>query len=424
MHALSDIHPQFLLGALLALILLSAFFSASETGMVAINRYRLRHLARQGHKAAKRVEALQQRMDKLLSAVLIGNNFANIYAATLATLLAIKWFGDTGAAIAPLVLTIFMLILAEVTPKVYAANRPEQVAFPASLLLRPLLWLLTPLIWFVNGFSNLVLKLAGIRPGSSPADSLSPEELRTVVNEAGGMLPERHRRMLLSVLDLEKITVDDIMIPRNDLLGIDLADDMDTILNTLRNASHTRLPVFQGDTNNIVGMLHLRRVSHLLQQAEITRDDITALMTKPYFVPEGTQLNHQLLHFQNQRKRIGIVVDEYGEVLGMITLEDILEEIVGEFTTNLTATHEDIRPQADGSYLMDGAMHLRDINRTLHWQLPTDGPKTLNGLILEHLQNIPDSSVSLRIGRYCIDVLQLKDNTVKMARVSVQKASN
>lgn len=414
---MSDIHPHVLLGALLALIVLSAFFSASETGMVAINRYRLRHLARQGHRAAKRVEALQQRMDKLLSAVLIGNNFANIYAATFATLLAIHWFGNTGAAVAPLVLTILMLILAEVTPKVYAANRPEQVAFPASLLLRPVLWLLTPLIWFVNGFSNLALRLAGIRPGASRNDSLSPEELRTVVNEAGGMIPERHRKMLLSVLDLEKITVDDIMIPRNDLVGIDLEDDLDTILATLRNAPHTRLPVFQGDANNIVGMLHLRRVSHLLQRMEITRDDIRALMAKPYFVPEGTPLNHQLLHFQNQRKRMGIVVDEYGEVLGMITLEDILEEIVGEFTTNLTATHEDIRPQPDGSYLIDGSMHLRDINRTLHWQLPTDGPKTLNGLILEQLQNIPDSSVSLRIGDYFIDVLHLKDNTVRTARM-------
>lgn len=414
---MDELHPNLLFGALIALLLVSAFFSASETSMVAINRYRLRHLARQGHKGARRVEALQARMDRLLSAILLGNNFANIYAATLATLVAIQWFGNTGAALAPLVLTIIVLIFAEVTPKVYAANHPERVAMPASLLLKPLLWLLAPVNWLVNGTSNLVLRLVGIKPGASGNDSLSPEELRTVVNEAGGLIPEKHRKMLLSILDLENITVDDIMIPRNDLVGIDLDDDIDAILAILRNSPHTRLPVYQGDANNMVGMLHLRRVAHLLQRTDISKGDIIALMTKPYFVPEGTPLNRQLIHFQNVRKRIGIVVDEYGDVLGLITLEDILEEIVGEFTTNLTPTHEDIQSQPDGSFLIDGGMHLRDINRVLHWELPTDGPKTLNGLILEQLQNIPESSVSVRIGDYLIDVLQLKDNTVKTARM-------
>ena len=403
--------------ALLVLLVISAFFSASETSMVALNRYRLRHLARQGHKGAKRVEALQRHMDKLFSTVLIGNNFANIYAATLATLVAIQWFGNTGAALAPLVLTIVVLIFAEVTPKVFAANYPERFAMPASLLLKPLMWLFTPLNWLVNGISNLALRMVGIKPGASNNDSLSPEELRTVVNEAGGMIPEKHRKMLLSILDLENITVEDIMIPRNDMVGLDLDDSMSDILALLRAAPHTRLPVYQGDANNIIGLLHLRRIAHLLQRTDISRDDITALMTKPYFVPEGTPLNRQLIHFQNLRKRIAVVVDEYGEVLGLVTLEDILEEIVGEFTTNLTTTHEDIQSQPDGSFLIDGGMHLRDINRLLHWALPTDGPKTLNGLIMEHLQDIPESSVSLRIGNYLIDVLQLKDNTVKTARM-------
>ncbi len=418
---MNDTPTHLLFAALIILLLLSAFFSGSETSMLAINRYRLRHKAQEGHKGAKRVEKLRERMDRLLSAILIGNNFANIYAATLATLVAYQWFGNTGAALAPLVLTIVILVFGEVSPKVYAANHPERIAIPASILLRPLVWLLTPLTWFVNTFSQFTLRLFGVKTHSNDDGSLAPEELRTVVSEAGNLVPEKHRKMLLSILDLGEITVDDIMIPRNELEGIDLDDDIDDILRFLRAAPHTRLPVYHDNPNNILGMLHLRRVSYLLQQTEITKDHIRQLLTKPYFVPEGTPLNHQLLHFQNARERIGIVVDEYGDVLGLITLEDILEEIVGEFTTNLTATHEDIQPQADGSYLIDGGMHLRDINRVLKWDLPTDGPKTLNGLILEYLQDIPESSVSVRIEDFLIDVIQLKDNTVKTARVTRAK---
>lgn len=388
--------------------------------MVALNRYRLRHLAKQGHKGAQRVEKLLSRIDKVLSAVLIGNNFANIYAATLATLVAVQWFGNKGAAIAPLVLTLVILVFAEITPKIFAAKRPERIAYPASFILRPLLWLLSPLIWFVNGICNVLLRLAGIRPDEEGDDSLSPAELRTVVNEAGKLVPEKHRKMLLNILDLETITVEDIMIPRNEILGVDLDDSIGEILNTLRAAPHTRLPIFHEDPNQLVGMLHLRRVSKLLQQPDLQKEDITRLVTKPYYIPAGTPLNSQLLQFQRARERVAIVVDEYGEVQGLITLEDILEEIVGEFTTHLTATHADIIPQADGSYLIDGGMHLRDINRVLQWSFPTDGPKTLNGIILEYLQDIPESSVSLRIGDYYVDVLQLKDNTIKTAKVTTR----
>lgn len=387
--------------------------------MVALNRYRLKHLAKSGHKAAKRVEKLYLHIDKLLSTVLIGNNFANIYAATLATLLAVEWFGHAGAVIAPIFLTIFVLVFAEVSPKVYAANHPERFAFPASALLVGLVWLLTPLNWLVNGTSNFMLRLLGIQPGKSKNDNLSPDELRMVVSEAGGLVPEKHRSMLLSILDLENITVEDVMIPRNDIVGIDLDDDLNDILNLVRAAPHTRLLVYRGDPNDTVGMLHLRRLSRLLEQPDITKDDIAALAVPPYYIPEGTKLSHQLMHFQNQRKRMGIIVDEYGEVLGLVTLEDILEEIVGEFTTNLTSTHPDIQPRPDGSYLIDGGMHLRDINRILHWQLPTDGPRTLNGLILEHLQNIPESCVSIKVDRYLIEVVQLKDNTIKTVRVAL-----
>jgi Mg2+/Co2+ transporter CorB len=415
---LGDLPSGLLLGALAGLILASAFFSSSETGMVALNRYRLRHLARQGHRGAKRVEGLLKRTDRLLSVILIGNNFVNNYAATIAALLALAWFGNTGAALAPVVFTVIMLIFAEVSPKTWAALRPESIAFPASLILKPLHWILAPLVWLVNGLSSGLLRLFGVRPAEAGAeDHLSPEELRTVVNEAGGLIPKKHQRMLLNILDLETVTVEDIMIPRNEILGIDLDDDIHEILTLLRSAQHTRLPVFRGDPNNIIGILHLRKLSRLLLRDEINKAELMQYTVEPYFVPEGTPLNRQLINFQNARRRIGIVVDEYGQVQGLITLEDILEEIVGEFTTDLAASSQDIHPQEDGSWLIDGSTNLREINRALHWELPTGGPKTLNGLITEHLQDIPDSNTSLRVDDYLLEVMQVKDNMVKTVRM-------
>lgn len=414
---LENFSDQWLSGALIVLLVVAAFFSCSETAMMAINRYRLRHLARQGQRAATRVEQMLRRTDRLLSAILIGNNFVNNFAATLAAILAIRWFGSSGAAIGPILVTLVMLIFCEITPKTYAAARPESVAFPASVLLRPITLLLSPLIWLLNGISLLLLRLAGVRPDAEGDDPLSPEELRTVVNEAGALIPEKHQKMLLNILDLEGVTVEDIMVPRNEMIGIDLADDMDDILAVLRTSQHTRLPVFNGDPNNILGLLHLRKLSRLLLKEEINKAELMQYTVEPYFVPEATPLNRQLIHFQNTKRRIGLVVDEYGDVLGLITLEDILEEIVGEFTTDLAATSPDIHPQEDGSHVVDGSAHLRDVNRTLGWTLPTGGPRTLNGLILEHLQDIPEASVSLRIGNYLIEVLQVKDNMIKAAKV-------
>lgn len=415
---MDELPSGLLIGALITLLFASAFFSSSETGMVALNRYRLRHLSRQGHKGARRVEKMLKRTDRLLSAILIGNNFVNIYAATIGTLLALEWFGSTGAAVAPVVLTIIMLIFAEVTPKTWAALRPESIAYPASLILRPLMILFAPLVWLVNGMSSGLLRLFGIHTTeTADGEHLSAEELRTVVNEAGGLIPKKHQRMLLSILDLETVTVEDIMIPRNEMVGIDLDDDIHEILALLRAAQHTRMPVFRGDPNNIAGILHLRKLSRLLQHEEINKADLMQYTVEPYFVPQGTPLNRQLINFQNAKRRIGVVVDEYGEVLGLITLEDILEEIVGEFTTDLAASSQDIHPQDDGSYVIDGTVHLRELNRALHWQLPTDGPKTLNGLITEHLQEIPETNTSLRVGDYLIEVLQVKDNLVKTVRM-------
>ena len=411
-----------LITALIILILGSAFFSSSETGMVAINRYRLRHLARQGHRAAVRVEGLLRRTDRLLSVILIGNNFVNNFAATVAAILAIRWLGDSGAAVAPVVITLVMLVFAEITPKTYAALKPERIAFPASVVLKPLQVLLAPLVWLVNGISMMFLKLAGAQTRNSDDDHLSPEELRTVVNEAGGLIPEKHQKMLLNILDLESVTVEDIMIPRNEMVGVDIDDDMDEIMSTLRASQHTRLPVYRSDPNNMLGLLHLRKLSRLLLKEDINKAELMQHTVEPYFVPEGTSLNRQLINFQNARRRIGIVVDEYGDVLGLVTLEDILEEIVGEFTTDLAATSQDIHPQEDGSHVIDGATHLREINRSLDWDLPTGGPRTLNGLFLEYLQDIPDANISIRIGDYLIEILQVKDNMVKAAKV--RHASN
>ncbi|WP_101674510.1 HlyC/CorC family transporter [Alloalcanivorax mobilis] len=406
-----------LLTALIILILASAFFSSSETGMVAINRYRLRHLARQGHRAASRVEALLKRTDRLLSVILIGNNFVNNFAATLSAILAIRWLGDSGAAVAPVVITLVMLVFAEITPKTYAAMRPERVAFPASFVLRPLQILLAPLVWLVNGISSGLLWLVGSRGGQNEEDHLSPEELRTVVNEAGGLIPEKHQKMLLNILDLESVSVEDIMIPRNEMVGIDIDDDMSEILNTLRASQHTRLPVYREDPNTMLGVLHLRKLSRLLLKEDINKAELMQYTVEPYFVPEGTSLNRQLINFQNAKRRIGIVVDEYGDVLGLVTLEDILEEIVGEFTTDLAATSQDIHPQEDGSYVIDGSTHLRDINRALGWEMPTVGPRTLNGLILEYLQDIPEANISIKVDDYLIEIMQVKDNMVKAVRV-------
>lgn len=407
-----------MLGALVVLVFLSAFFSGTETGMMALNRYRLRHLARQGHRSARRVEKMLQRPDRLLGVILIGNNFINNYVATIAAILALAWFGNTGAALAPVIITIIMLIFAEVTPKTYAAVKPESVALPASLILQPLMWLLWPLVWFVGTLSNALLRIGGINPGEQAEDDhLSPEELRTVVNEAGGLIPKKHQRMLLNILDLETVTVDDIMIPRSEMVVLDIDDDLPDILNILRAAQHTRLPICRQGPDNIIGILHLRKVNRLLMRDELTRADILQVSVEPYFVPEGTPLHTQLINFQNVRRRLGIVVDEYGDVQGLITLEDILEEIVGEFTTDLTRTMSDIHPQNDGSYLIDGMANLREINRSLHWQLPTNGPKTLNGLILEHFRDIPENNTSFKIGDYVFEILQVGDTMVKTARL-------
>jgi len=402
---------------LAGLIVLSAFFSSSETGMMSLNRYRLKHMAKTGHRGARRAQSLLQRTDQLIGVILIGNNFVNILASSIATVIAIRLWGDAGIAIATVALTIVILIFAEVTPKTLAALFPEKIAFPASHVLGPLLKILYPVVWAVNLFTGLILRMLRVSPDDANSEHLSREELRTLVNEAGALIPSKHKDMLVSILDLEKVTVNDIIVPRNEIVGVDLDDDIETILRQLRTSQHTRLPIYKGDINNIQGVLHLRNVSRLLMQDDVNKAMLMQLSREPYFIPESTPLNTQLINFQKARRRFGIVVDEYGDVLGIATLEDILEEIVGDFTTDYSETSPDIIPQDDGTFIIDGSAAVRTINKNLNWKLPTDGPKTLNGLITETLESIPETNVCLVIHGHRAEVLQIKDNVVKAAIV-------
>ena len=380
---------------------------------MALNRYRLRHLAMRNHGNAKRAEELLSTPDRLIGIILIGNNLVNIFAAQLATIIGVRMLGEPGIAVAGIILTIALLIFAEVTPKTLAALYPEKVAFPASVILKPLLKIGYPLVWAVNKVSNGLIKLAGVDPEKQPDQSLNSDELRTVVTEAGNLIPPRHQQMLLNILDLEKMTVEDIMIPRNEVEGIDIDDDLNDIMQQIRRSSYTRLPVYKGDINNILGVLHLRNVSRFYQEeAELSKQMITRYMVEPYFIPVSTSLNVQLLQFQRNHRRLAMAVDEYGDVQGIVTLEDLLEEIVGEFTLGFNTDNPEIEPINDDQYTIEGGTTIRDINKTLGWDLPTNGPKTLNGLLVEHLDIIPEQVVSCQISKYRFEVTALEENRI------------
>ncbi|MEJ2644947.1 MAG: HlyC/CorC family transporter [Gammaproteobacteria bacterium] len=406
-----------LFGALVFLIVLSGFFSGSETGLMMLNRYRLRHLARARHPGAMRAQRLLERPDRLIGLILLGNNFANIVASSLATIIGLRLMGETGIVVATVLLTLAVLIFSEVAPKTLAALHPERVAFPASYVYVPLLKVLYPLVWVVNAIANSLLRIAGVSPDAAAVESISSEELRTVVLEAGAMIPKRHQRMLLNLLDLEKATVEDIMIPRNEIVGIDINEPDEEIMAQIIHSQYTRLPVFEESIDNVIGLVHLRNALPLVIDGHFHKSDLREVMREPYFIPEGATLNRQMLNFQRERRRIGLVVDEYGDIQGLVTLEDILEEIVGEFTTDPSATIREIIPQHDGSFLVDAGASIREINRALQVQLPTTGPKTLNGLILEYMETIPEPGTSLLLNGYPVDIVQTKDNAVKTARL-------
>lgn len=412
-----------LFATLAILFLLSAFFSGSETALIALNRYRLRHLARSGHPGARRAQGLLDQPDRLIGLILLGNNFVNILITQLATYIGYRIYGDLGIAIATGALTLLLLIFAEVAPKTLAALHSERIAFPAAYVYVPLLKVAYPLVWTVNLIANALLRLLGVTTGGAPTQALSREELRTVVTEAGSLIPRRHQGMLLSILDLEQATVEDIMLPRNEIVGIDLDEDWDEIMDELTNSIYTRLPVYRGGIDHVLGIVHLRRILPPLLKGELTREGLETAIREAYFIPEGTNLNRLLLNFQREKRRIGLVVDEYGDIQGLVTLEDLLEEIVGEFTTDPGSYSRDIQPQTDGSFVVDGSAHIREIDRALDWDLPTDGPRTINGLILEHMEFIPEPGTSLMINGYPIEIIQTKNNQVKTVRMRPRLAS-
>lgn len=419
---IESISTSVLFFVLFILLCFSAFFSAAETALMAVNRYRLRHMAKKHHKGAMIAEKLLSHPDRLLGTILIGNNFANIFASSLTTIIAMRYWGDLGLALATLALTVVILIFGEVTPKTLAAFKANRLALVLGWPLMLLQKVLYPFVWVVNMISNVLLRLCGVEPNVAASEHLSAEELRTVVDEASGRIPGRHKRMLLRILDLKEMTVEDIMVPRSEIVGVDLDDEWPVILKQLCESQHTRLPLYQEKIENMIGMLHVRDILHFLTTESSLDGDACKAMLKQasreiYYLPESTPLTTQLLNFQNKKERSGVVVDEYGDVLGLVAIEDILEEIVGEFTTDIASHVQEVHPQTDGTFLVDGSVSIRELNRDLHWELPTDGPKTLNGLILEYLEFMPTPGVCLKINDYPMEVVETEEQRINLVRV-------
>jgi Mg2+/Co2+ transporter CorB len=384
---------------------------------MSVNRYRLRHRAKAGHRGAKLVENLLQRPDRLIGLILLGNNLVNFSAASLVAIIALKMGGEPAVAIGTLILTLVVLIFSEAAPKTLAALNPERIAYPAAYIYFPLLKILYPIVWMTSVASNAVLYVLGVRSSDTDGYALSREELRTIVYEAGARISSRYRHMLLNILDLEKVTVEDVMIPRNEIVGIDLDDDIEEISQSISKSDHTRLPVYRENIDHVIGVLHLRSLANWSRKPAIDKKELETLVVDPYFVPEGTPLSTQLLQFQKAKQRFALVVDEYGDIQGIVTLEDILEEIVGEFTTDPASDDQEIIRDGENAFLVDGGVNIRELNRSMNWKLPTAGPKTLNGLILEYLETIPESGATLNIEGYPIEIVKTTENRVKTARI-------
>ncbi len=402
------------------LLLVSAFFSISETSMMALNRFRLGHLVRQGRAGAAVAADLLGKTDRLLGTILLGNNLVNTLLTALVTALAIRTFGDndTVLVIATSLVAFLIIVFAEITPKIIGARHPEQIALPASHVLRALIALFSPVVWLLNLLVGRMLRAIGVDSASQAPNQLSLEEIRSIVLESGHFIPEKHRSILLNLFDLETITVDDVMIPRPRIESLDLTVSARELRAQLATCYHNKLPVCEGEINRVIGMLHVRRVLSLLEREELTADDLRPLLTEPYFVPSGTAVFAQLQHFQRNRQRIALVVDEYGEVLGLVTLEDIIEEIIGKFTTSVPGTAEtDLQWDDEGAALVEGTALLRELNRDLGTRFPLDGPRTLNGLILEALRDLPVASISVRFDDVVVEVLQIEDRRVRSARL-------
>ena len=411
-----------LFGLLFVLLLLSAFFSSTETALMSLNRYRLRHRARSGHRAARITERLLERPDRLIGLILLGNNAANLTAAALVTVISLRIGGDSAIFAGTLILTFVILIFAEVAPKTLAALNPPRFALPAALIYYPLLKVAYPFVWFINLLANALLRLVGVRPDQIASHSLSAEELRTVVAEAGAMVPRRHQRMLLSILDLDAITVDDVMVSRQDLVGVDLDRPWADNVAIIRDSEFHRLPVYRGDVDNILGVIRVRALLSDIANGTLDEQRLLEHMREPYVVPEGTPLNKQMLNFQQHQRRSAFVVDEYGDVQGLITTEDILREIVGEFDRSSGPADIGITRENDMSFVVDASANIRQLNRVMSWNLPTDGPKTLNGLIIEQLETIPKKGTRMIVAGYAIEILETTEHGIKSVRVRVPAA--
>ena len=418
---MNEIPLWILLASIAFLVLMSAFFSGSETSMMAINRYRLKHLVKEKNKSAKRVSRLLEKTDRLLGVILIGNNFTHTLSTALATVVAIRIWSDNAVLAVTVFMTIIMIIFAEVMPKTIAALKPESIAFPSSYLLKPLSKILSPLITLVSFVSNNVTKLIGIDLDNANKDELKPEELRTLLQTSG--VPKRQEEMLMGIFDMDNLSVNDVMIPKNEIIGIDLNDEIKDIVKQLQEIDFTYVPCYEDTIDNIKGFLSLNKKAEFLGSETKSIRSLKDELREPLFVPENTPLYKQLANFQSSGRRVGLIVDEYGDIEGIITLRSILEIIVGEITSE-SIEKMDIMPQADGSYLVDGSMMIREVNRRLEWELPTEGPKTLSGLILEEIQTIPDTNVGLSIENYRIETVLIKDNVIKLAKVEIIEEIN
>lgn len=422
---MTDISLGALFGALVFLVVVSAFFSAAEIAMVSLNRHRLRHLAASGHRGAQIAERLLARPDRLIGMILLGSNAVNALFGALTTATVFRLWGTNESAIgiATVIITLVVLILTDLAPKTLAALHPERIALPAAFVLRPLLWLIYPVVWIINGIANGLIRLTGIRVHGRTVEQVTPEELKAMIMEAGVLIPESHQNMLLGILDLEKITVEDVMIPRNRIESIDIDAEWDDVVSHLTSSNHTRMPACRGTPDNVIGIIHSRRMLNLLREERLTRESLQESMTEPYFIPAGTSLTTQLLNFREAKQRMGLVVDEYGDLQGLVTLDEILKEIVGDFTTRALGRMEELQPEADGSYIVRGGMSLRELNRKLDWKLPTENTRTLNGLILEYLENIPEPGTSLMINGYLVEILRTRGTAIEMARVRQTESS-
>jgi Mg2+/Co2+ transporter CorB len=417
---LNEIPLSVLFGILAFLLILSAFFSGSETALMALNRYRLQHLVKKKHAGAIRAHKLLQRPDRLIGLILLGNNFVNIVASTLAAIIAIRLYGESGIVIAPILLTVVVLIFSEVAPKTWASLKPEGLAFTAAWIYTPLLKVFYPIVWLINLFANCLLRIFGIKADQSADDRLNKEEFKSIVSEADTLIPDRYRNMFLGILDLESATVEDIMTPSNEIIGIDLEDSIEEIIKQLKTSPHTRLPVYKKNLDHVIGIIHLRSVLTHLFDPQFNKKQIIKHLIKPYYIPVSMSLHKQLQNFKMQKLRMGLVVDEYGDVQGLVSQDDLLQELVCE----ITAEPMEVVKKHDGSHIVDGSITIRELNRITHWSLPTEGPKTLNGLIIEYMETIPESGAQLDLHGHMLEIIKLDGNFIKQVKFhSRQKTS-